>query len=38
LSPENFLASKNVKQWLMGIVLSLLETRPENLERHGITR
>ncbi|OHT07230.1 cAMP-dependent protein kinase type I-beta regulatory subunit [Tritrichomonas foetus] len=34
LSPEEYLAEKNVKAVLNRIVMSLLETRPDNIERH----
>ena len=34
LSPEEYLAQKNVKGVLNRIVMSLLETRPDNIERH----
>lgn len=34
LSPEEYLEQKNVKGVLNRIVMSLLETRPDNIERH----
>jgi cAMP-dependent protein kinase regulator len=34
LTAEQYLASKNVKQFLSRIVISLLEARPDNIERH----
>lgn len=34
LTPEQYLAEKKVKQFLNRIVISLLEARPDNIERH----
>jgi cAMP-dependent protein kinase regulator len=36
MSPEEYLTAKNVKQFLTRIVVSLLELRPDNIERHVI--
>ena len=34
LTPEQYLAEKKVKEFLNRIVISLLEARPDNIERH----